>query len=50
MRYFKDGLSDCKNALMEIVNMLSDVLTPIFNYVFQPVYLEMLRFAATGCK
>jgi hypothetical protein len=31
MPYFKNGWSDCKNVLMEMVNILSDVSSKIFN-------------------
>jgi hypothetical protein len=35
-RYFKNGWSDCKNVLMEMVNILSNVSTDIFNSFFKP--------------
>jgi hypothetical protein len=34
MQYFKNGWSDCKNVLMEMVNMLSGVYTEMLNSFF----------------
>jgi hypothetical protein len=48
--YFKNGWSDCKTVLMEMVPMLNNVETERSNSFFETVDLKMLRFDGTPCN